>query len=78
MYGFIRPTGRMIGIDCVDQEFATLAEDANIYKLVGPVLLKQETSEAKSTVEGRLDFIDKEMSVSILREYCRGVPLTLI
>lgn len=43
------------------QEFGTLADDANIYKLVGPVLLKQDTSEAKSTVDGRLDYIEKEM-----------------
>jgi len=43
------------------QEFANLDDDANIYKLVGPILLKQDTSEAKSTVDGRLEFIDKEM-----------------
>ncbi|CAD0108347.1 unnamed protein product [Aureobasidium uvarum] len=36
-------------------------KDANIYKLVGPILLKQDASEAKSTVDGRLEFIDKEM-----------------
>lgn len=45
----------------ISQEFSTLAEDANIYKLVGPVLLKQDTAEAKATVDGRLEFIDKEM-----------------
>jgi hypothetical protein len=38
-----------------------LADDANIYKLVGPVLLKQDTSEAKSTVDGRLEYIGGEM-----------------
>jgi len=43
------------------QEFAGLADDAVIYKLVGPVLLRQDTSEAKSTVDGRLDYIEKEM-----------------
>ncbi|TKA47523.1 hypothetical protein B0A54_01895 [Friedmanniomyces endolithicus] len=42
-------------------EFAGLADDAVIYKLVGPVLLKQDTSEAKSTVDGRLDYIEKEI-----------------
>lgn len=40
-----------------------MSDEASIYKLVGPVLLKQDTSEAKSTVEGRLEFIDKEMFV---------------
>ncbi|TKA65769.1 hypothetical protein B0A49_09655 [Cryomyces minteri] len=45
----------------VQKEFATLSDDANVYKLVGPVLLKQDTSEARSTVDGRLEFIEKEM-----------------
>lgn len=43
------------------QEFAKLSEAANIYKLVGPVLLKQDRSEAVLAVDGRLDFIEKEM-----------------
>jgi prefoldin beta subunit len=43
------------------QEFNSLADDANIYKLVGPVLLKQDTTEAKSTVDGRLEYIGGEM-----------------
>ncbi|PSK50450.1 hypothetical protein B9Z65_394 [Elsinoe australis] len=46
----------------VQKEFAGLSDDANIYKLVGPVLLKQETVEAKSTVDGRLDYIEKEIA----------------
>lgn len=45
------------------QEFATLPDDAKVYKLVGPVLLKQDVSEAKSTVDGRLEYINKEMYV---------------
>lgn len=45
----------------VQSEFKGLEDDATIYKLVGPVLLKQDTTEAKSTVDGRLDFIEKEM-----------------
>lgn len=53
----------------VQNEFKGLAEDATIYKLVGPVLLKQDTTEAKSTVDGRLEFIEKEMYVS-LPSYC--------
>lgn len=43
------------------QEFAKLADDANIYKLIGPVLLKQDRSEAVLAVDGRLEFIEKEM-----------------
>ncbi|GAB7337498.1 hypothetical protein MBLNU457_g2825t3 [Dothideomycetes sp. NU457] len=45
----------------VQKEFATLSDDANIYKLVGPVLLKQDTTEARSTVDGRLEYIEKEI-----------------
>ena len=43
------------------QEFATLSDEAKIYKLLGPVLLKQDTAEAKGTVESRLGFIEGEM-----------------
>jgi prefoldin beta subunit len=43
------------------KEFSRLASDANIYKLVGPVLLKQDTTEAKGTVDSRLDYIGGEM-----------------
>ncbi|KAH8791607.1 Prefoldin [Hyaloscypha finlandica] len=45
----------------VQKEFASLKEDANIYKLVGPVLLKQDKTEAVMAVDGRLEFIDKEI-----------------
>ncbi|KAL1990620.1 hypothetical protein VTN49DRAFT_6459 [Thermomyces lanuginosus] len=45
----------------VQQEFKSLDSDANIYKLVGPVLLKQDKSEAVMAVEGRLNFIEKEI-----------------
>ena len=43
------------------QEFKTLKDKANVYKLVGPVLLKQDKNEAVMAVNGRLDFIEKEM-----------------
>ncbi|KAK2800583.1 hypothetical protein FQN51_005966 [Onygenales sp. PD_10] len=46
----------------VQKEFTSLEDDANIYKLVGPVLLKQDKKDAMMAVEGRLDFIDKEIS----------------
>jgi chaperonin cofactor prefoldin len=46
------------------EEFENIGEDEVIYKLVGPVLLKQETFEAESTVKGRLDFIGGEMYVT--------------
>ncbi|CAH0003662.1 unnamed protein product [Clonostachys rhizophaga] len=46
----------------VKNEFASMDEEETIYKLVGPVLLKQEKQEAVSTINGRLDFIDKEIA----------------
>lgn len=43
------------------QQFERLGEGENIYKLVGPVLVKQDKVEAESTVNGRLEFIGKEL-----------------
>ncbi|CAD0096142.1 unnamed protein product [Aureobasidium vineae] len=40
-------------------------ENKGVKSLVGPILLKQDASEAKSTVDGRLEFIDKEMCKQI-------------
>lgn len=38
-----------------------------IYKLIGPVLLKQDTAEAKANVDKRIEFIDAEMWVVLAR-----------
>ena len=46
----------------VQQEFKMLDDDANVYKLVGPILAKQELSECKENVEKRLEFIEKEIA----------------
>ncbi|GAO19212.1 uncharacterized protein UV8b_05150 [Ustilaginoidea virens] len=46
----------------VYKEFQNLGEDETIYKLMGPVLLKQDKVEAESTVKGRLDFIAGEIT----------------
>ncbi len=45
----------------VKKEFDALSEEANIYKQVGPVLLKQDKQEAVMAVNGRLEFIGDEM-----------------
>ncbi|XXH02054.1 Prefoldin subunit 6 [Hypoxylon texense] len=45
----------------VQKEFERLKDGESIYKLVGPVLLKQDKVEAESTVNGRLEFIGKEL-----------------
>lgn len=46
----------------VQKEFAKLQDDETIYKLIGPVLLKQDRTDAESTVNGRLEFITKEIA----------------
>ncbi|GKZ23130.1 hypothetical protein AbraIFM66951_000037 [Aspergillus brasiliensis] len=45
----------------VQKEFESLDDESNIYKLIGPVLLKQEKTEALMAVNGRLEFIEKEI-----------------
>ncbi|KAF9731373.1 prefoldin subunit 6 [Paraphaeosphaeria minitans] len=44
------------------QEFDLLADDTNIYKQIGPVLLKQDKTEAVMSVSARLDFINKDIA----------------
>ncbi|KAL8798670.1 MAG: hypothetical protein Q9182_006481 [Xanthomendoza sp. 2 TL-2023] len=61
----------------VRNEFSNLADDSTIYKLIGPVLLKQEKAEAESAVEGRLEFIEKEIKrveklISEMQEQSEG------
>ena len=45
----------------VMNEMLFLEDSDIVYKLIGPVLVKQETDEAKMTVEKRLEFINREM-----------------
>eukprot|EP00884_Botryococcus_braunii_P016373 jgi/Botrbrau1/3419/Bobra.0337s0052.1 len=47
--------------DMVLKELSIVQDNANVYKLIGPVLVKQDPVEAKSNVEKRLDFIKGEM-----------------
>ncbi|KAI1795486.1 prefoldin subunit 6 [Ganoderma leucocontextum] len=47
--------------ELVKKEFAALTEDNMVYKLVGPVLIKQDQAEAKQNVNTRLDFIRGEI-----------------
>lgn len=43
------------------QELALLKEDEQVFKLVGPTLLKQDADEVKQNVEHRVDHIKKAM-----------------
>eukprot|EP01022_Parablepharisma_sp_SALTPOND_P007899 TRINITY_DN133_c0_g1_i1.p11 TRINITY_DN133_c0_g1~~TRINITY_DN133_c0_g1_i1.p11 ORF type:complete len:133 (+),score=23.75 TRINITY_DN133_c0_g1_i1:675-1073(+) len=49
--------------ESVLKEFGFLDAGSAVYKLVGPVLAKQDVKEAKQTVEKRLAYINKEMLV---------------
>ena len=39
-----------------------LKDDASVYKLVGPILAKQDLDECKNNVQKRIEFIDKEIA----------------
>ncbi|KIY66187.1 Prefoldin [Cylindrobasidium torrendii FP15055 ss-10] len=47
--------------ETVKAEFQKLKPENAIYKLIGPVLVKQEQSEAKTNVDTRLSFITSEI-----------------
>eukprot|EP00270_Netrium_digitus_P001946 TRINITY_DN12176_c0_g1_i1.p1 TRINITY_DN12176_c0_g1~~TRINITY_DN12176_c0_g1_i1.p1 ORF type:complete len:134 (+),score=50.28 TRINITY_DN12176_c0_g1_i1:194-595(+) len=46
--------------EMVQQELERLEDDANVFKLIGPVLVKQDVMEAKGNVAKRLEYIDAE------------------
>lgn len=48
------------------QELALLDGEAKVFKLIGPVLLKQDVGEAKVNVDKRLEFINNELCVRFL------------
>jgi len=45
----------------VSSEFSSLKDHNTIYKMVGPVLLKQSHEEAKMSVDARLSYIEGEI-----------------
>ncbi|KAJ8702419.1 Prefoldin subunit 6 [Pleurotus ostreatus] len=45
----------------VKKEFDQLKPESVVYKQIGPVLVKQDQSEAKSNVDTRLEFITGEI-----------------
>ncbi|KAJ2298838.1 Prefoldin subunit 6 [Coemansia sp. RSA 2706] len=47
--------------ELVDKEFKQLKDNARIYKMIGPVLVPQEKSEASANVEKRLEYIRGEV-----------------
>ena len=48
--------------EMVMAEFKMLDDDANVFKMVGPILAKQSLMECKDVVQQRLAFIEKEVA----------------
>ena len=48
--------------ELVQSEFSLMEESATVYKLVGPILAKQDVTEAKTNVEKRLEYLTKEIN----------------
>lgn len=49
---------------CVLDELNLLAPDNKVYKLYGPVLVKQDLEESRQNVGKRIDYISKELKSS--------------
>ncbi|KAJ6766309.1 PREFOLDIN SUBUNIT 6 [Salix purpurea] len=47
--------------ELVLKELDLLNDDANVYKLIGPVLVKQDLAEANANVRKRIDYISAEL-----------------
>eukprot|EP00250_Pteridium_aquilinum_P035652 c9768_g1_i1 orf=144-527(+) len=47
--------------EMVQKELELLDEDTNVFKLIGPVLVKQDLVEAKANVNKRIDYISGEL-----------------
>lgn len=47
--------------ELVKEELYHLEDGAGVYKLIGPVLISQDASDAKMIVEKRLEYITSEM-----------------
>lgn len=47
--------------ELVLKELELLKEDANVFKLIGPVLVKQDLAEARANVRKRIDYISAEL-----------------
>lgn len=43
------------------QEMKLLEDDATLYKMIGPILVKQDLAEAKQNVDKRIEYITREM-----------------
>ena len=47
--------------ELVHWELELLEPESNVYKLVGPIMAKQDLTESKGNVKERIKFLDGEM-----------------
>lgn len=47
--------------ELVLKELDLLRDDANVYKMIGPVLVKQDLAEARANVRKRIEYISAEL-----------------
>lgn len=47
--------------ESVKKEFDVLEADGTIWKLTGPLLVRQDTADASANVDKRIEFINSEM-----------------
>ena len=43
-------------------EISLMGPEANLYKLVGPIMAKQDVSDGKASVQARIEYIAKEIA----------------
>ena len=48
--------------ESVKAEFAKLEPEAHVWKLVGPLMVKQDSDDAQANVEKRIEFISSELT----------------
>ncbi|KAK0403700.1 hypothetical protein QR680_017074 [Steinernema hermaphroditum] len=53
--------GQLTENNLVKAEFDLLEDDAKVFKLIGPVLVKQDLTEARQNVQKRLEYITAEI-----------------
>ncbi|EER09827.1 prefoldin subunit, putative [Perkinsus marinus ATCC 50983] len=65
LYGKVRTlTAQKSENEQVKKEFDVLEDDGVIWKLVGPIMVRQDRDEAVSNVEKRLEFITSDLDKS--------------
>ncbi|KAL0482255.1 prefoldin subunit 6 [Acrasis kona] len=48
--------------ETVQAEFNLIKDDTEVYKMIGPTLVKQDAVEAKSNIDKRINYFKKEQS----------------